>query len=72
MLVERGLKVMNVEVVGDAYAIASSYLRKTGAIPAAMRRCSKSSCGCSTAANATGFASPTRRLRVLRPNSPER
>jgi hypothetical protein len=32
MLVERGLKVMNVEVVGDAYAIASSYLRKTGAI----------------------------------------
>ena len=33
MLAERGLKVMNVEVVGDAYAIASSYLRKTGAIP---------------------------------------
>jgi hypothetical protein len=33
MLVERGLKVMNVEVVGDAYAIASNYLRKTGAIP---------------------------------------
>lgn len=32
MLVERGLKVMNVEVVGDAYAIASNYLRKTGAI----------------------------------------
>jgi hypothetical protein len=32
MLVERGLRVMNVEVVGDAYAIASNYLRKTGAI----------------------------------------
>jgi hypothetical protein len=32
MLVERGLKVMNVEVVADAYAIASNYLRKTGAI----------------------------------------
>jgi hypothetical protein len=33
MLVERGLKVMNVEVVGDAYAIASNYLRKAGVIP---------------------------------------
>jgi hypothetical protein len=33
MLVERGLQVMNVEVVGDAYAIAANYLRKTGAIP---------------------------------------
>ena len=33
MLVERGLKVMNVEVVGDAYAIAANFLRKTGAIP---------------------------------------
>jgi hypothetical protein len=32
MLVERGIQVMNVEVVGDAYAIASNYLRKTGAI----------------------------------------
>ena len=32
MLVERGLRVMNVEVVGDAYAIASNYLRKSGAI----------------------------------------
>jgi len=32
MLVERGLQVMNVEVVGDAYAIASNYLRQTGAI----------------------------------------
>ena len=31
MLVERGLQVMNVEVVGDAYAIAN-YLRKAGAI----------------------------------------
>jgi hypothetical protein len=32
MLVERGLQVMNVEVVGDAYAIASNYLRRTGTI----------------------------------------
>jgi hypothetical protein len=32
MLVERGLRVMNVEVVGGAYAIASNYLRKAGAI----------------------------------------
>jgi hypothetical protein len=32
MLVERGLQVMNVEVVGDAYAIASNYLRRAGAI----------------------------------------
>ena len=32
MLVERGLQVMNVEVVGDAYAIASNYLHKSGAI----------------------------------------
>jgi hypothetical protein len=33
MLVERGLRVMNVEAVGNAYAIASNYLRRTGAIP---------------------------------------
>jgi hypothetical protein len=32
MLVERGLRVMNLEVVGDAYSIASNYLRRTGAI----------------------------------------
>jgi hypothetical protein len=32
MLVERGLQVMNVEVVSDAYAIASNYLRRTGSI----------------------------------------
>jgi hypothetical protein len=32
MLVERGLRVMNVEAVGDAYAIASNYLRRSGAI----------------------------------------
>ena len=32
MLVERGLQVMNVEVVGDAYAIASNYLRRSGGI----------------------------------------
>ena len=33
MLVERGLQLSNVEVVGEAYAIASNYLRKAGAIP---------------------------------------
>ena len=33
MLVERGLKVMNVEAVGDAYAIASNFLRKSGEMP---------------------------------------
>jgi hypothetical protein len=32
MLVERALQVMNVEVVDDAYAIASNYLRRSGAI----------------------------------------
>lgn len=32
MLVERGTRVMNTEVVGDAYAIASNYLRRSGAI----------------------------------------
>ncbi len=32
MLVERNLKVMNVAVVGDAYAIAANYLRKSGLI----------------------------------------
>ncbi len=33
MLVERGMWAMNVEVVGEAYAIASNYLRGTGTIP---------------------------------------
>jgi thermostable 8-oxoguanine DNA glycosylase len=33
MLVERDLKVMNVEAIGEAYAIASHYLRKSGVIP---------------------------------------
>jgi hypothetical protein len=32
MLVERGMRVLNVEVVGDSYAIASNYLRRSGAI----------------------------------------
>jgi hypothetical protein len=32
MLVERGIQIMDFEVVGDAYAIASNYLRKTGAV----------------------------------------
>jgi predicted transcriptional regulator len=33
MLIERGFKVMNVDIVGNACAIVSNYLRKTGAIP---------------------------------------
>jgi hypothetical protein len=33
MLVERGMRVLNAEVVGDAYAIASNYLRRSGALP---------------------------------------
>ena len=32
MLIERGLRAMNAEAVGEAYAIASNYLRKSGAI----------------------------------------
>jgi hypothetical protein len=32
MLVERNVKVMNVAVIGDGYAIASNYLRKSGQI----------------------------------------
>lgn len=32
MLVERGMRVMNVGVVSDAYAIAADYLYRTGAI----------------------------------------
>jgi len=32
MLVERGIQVVSFEAVGDAYAIASNYLRKSGAI----------------------------------------
>ena len=32
MLVERGLRVMNVGVVSDSYAIASNYLCRSGAI----------------------------------------
>jgi hypothetical protein len=33
MLVERGMRVLNTEVVGEAYAIASNYLRRSGALP---------------------------------------
>jgi hypothetical protein len=33
MLVERGTRVLNTEVVGDAYSIASDYLRRSGALP---------------------------------------
>jgi hypothetical protein len=32
MQVERGIQIIDFEAVGDAYAIASNYLRKTGAI----------------------------------------
>jgi hypothetical protein len=32
MLVERGMQVMNTEVVGEAYAIAANYLRRSGAL----------------------------------------
>jgi hypothetical protein len=32
MLVERGLRVMNVGVVSDSYAIAANYLCRSGAI----------------------------------------
>jgi len=32
MLVERGLRVMNVGAVGEAYAIAANYLCRSGAI----------------------------------------
>jgi hypothetical protein len=32
MLVERGLRVMSVGVVGEAYAIAANYLCRSGAI----------------------------------------
>ena len=41
MLIERGLRVMSVEVVGDAYAIASNYLRRTGAIPDNLVTCDR-------------------------------
>jgi hypothetical protein len=33
VLVERGMRVMNAEVMCDAYAIASNYLRRSGALP---------------------------------------
>jgi hypothetical protein len=33
MQVERGIQVTQVEAVGDAYAIAANYLRRTGAMP---------------------------------------
>ena len=33
MLVERGTRVLNTEVVGDAYTIASDYLRRSGVLP---------------------------------------
>jgi len=32
MLVERGVQVLNVEIVGEAYDIAANYLKKSGAI----------------------------------------
>ena len=73
MLVERGLRVMNVEAVGDAYAIASNYLRRTGAIPDTFatneRLLADHRASCSSAANSTGSGSPTRRSRSSRPTS---
>jgi hypothetical protein len=33
MLVERGVRIINIETVGGAYAIASNYLRKAGLMP---------------------------------------
>jgi hypothetical protein len=33
MLVERGVRILNMGVVGDAYAIAANYLRRVGVIP---------------------------------------
>jgi hypothetical protein len=33
MLVERGMRTMNVELVSEAYAIAANYLRRSGAMP---------------------------------------
>ena len=33
MLLERGTRPMNVEVVSEAYAIAANYLRRSGALP---------------------------------------
>ena len=33
MLHDRGMQVMNVELVSDAYAIAANYLRLSGAMP---------------------------------------
>ena len=72
MLVERGLRVMNIEVVGDAYAIASNYLRRTGAIPdsfATDERLLQTIVRCFSAAKRTGCGSPTRRSRSSRPAS---
>ena len=65
MLVERGVTLMNVEVVGDACAIASNYLRKTGAIPdiiATDRRVLEIIVQLFYRGELIGFASPTRRL----------
>jgi len=33
MLVERGVRAMNVDVIGKSYDIAARYLRATGAVP---------------------------------------
>lgn len=33
MLHDHGMQIMNVELVGDAYAIATNYLRLSGAMP---------------------------------------
>lgn len=33
MLHDHGMQIMNVELVGDSYAIAANYLRLSGAMP---------------------------------------
>jgi hypothetical protein len=33
MLVERGVRVLNMGIVSDAYSIAANYLRRAGVIP---------------------------------------
>ena len=63
MLVERGLQVMNVEVVGEAYAIAANYLRQIRRDPdtlATNERLLGIIVSCSSAANSTRSGSPTR------------
>ena len=75
MLVERGLRVMNVEAVGEAYAIASNYLRRTGAIPDTLvtnERLLDIIVQLFSAANSTRSGSPTRRSPNSKPTRSHR